>query len=700
MARGNRWKNFGDAFNATYGAVTTIGRDIETLKVNRDYPLKDAEGNDLTGAGLMAAQRARYNALANIEDKYGTAANALAIRQGMEQYAQADDQTRFLGDTYNSRVALEQGKVGLQRAQTAQASSAAGLNAARTTAQNLTNKETAAILESKIAAGIASNEEQAALSRLQTRIAENPAYGDAKLDASIAAEMSKAATGYAEANRQNALGPTYATPEYRNSVMSGYESTTAANDLSTYNNQQGLRRAQMPEVVTAGDKQAIVDAQAGLVGSQNTLLGAEAANRLASDKTYQQNEFQRKLSQSAADANAAGSNEIQSGRQYKIDTAIRDFMANTPDAGSPESMDKLVETIAQIDPLYAQQMRATYTNAELSQITEESKLHREQGMQALQERGVEGLMEYLDEQDGKLDGSVKFVPQGDNGGGSMVLYNPDGQPVQVLFRGDNAEAFRYAADRYMQPSNMWAFAEQMYKTRGSGSSTDPAGALASDPLALAMGLNDTYGRLGGPLPGVEQATSKLGPDAPQVDPSAGLGANANLPAPLPIDATAPGDPAKSAQPDAFQARVNLAFSPAENFTLSERIALIQQDARGLAAHKLYNPNILAGKLQDAEATYLVLADGKYGDINAAIRGQEYGEDGAVMQEILRDPNNMALIINDLVRLNDQEAARASRELGGLSPSDPRVIEFSRAAQNRAAVIRQLGSLIQASRTAQ
>jgi hypothetical protein len=282
----------------------------------------------------------------------------------------------------------------------------------------------------------------------------------------------------------------------------------------------------------------------------------------------------------------------------------------------------------------------------------------------------------------------------------MVLHNADGQPVQVLFRGDNAEALRYAADRYMQPSNMWAFAEQMYKTRGSGSSTDPAGALANDPLAAALGLNDIYGSLGGPLPGVEQASSKLGADAPPVDTSAGLGANASIPAPLPIDATAPGDPAKSAQPDAFQARVNLAFSPAENFTLSERIALIQQDARGLAAHKLYNPNILMSKLQDTEATYLALADGQYGDINAAIRGQEYGEDGAVMQEVLSDPNNMSLIIRDLVRLSEQEVARASRELGGLSPSDPRVIEFSRAAQNRAAVIRQLGSLIQASRTAQ
>lgn len=706
MARGNRWKNFGDAFNATYGAVTTIGRDMETLKVNRDYPLKDAEGNDLTGAGLMAAQRARYNALANIEDKYGTAANALAIRQGMEQYAQEDDKTRLLDDTYSERVFQQgAGASGLLRAQTAQASSAAGLNSARARGQNISNQEAAAVLESKIAAGIASNEEKVALSRLNTRIASDPAYGDAKLDAEIATQMSTAATGYAEANRQNALGPTYATPEYRNSVMSGYESTTALNNLNTYNNQTLLRRGQMPEVVTAGDQQAVVDAQRGLVDARNTMLASEATNRLASDQTYQENEFRRGLRQSGADAAKAGSNEIQADRTYQTDIVIRDFMANTPNAGSPETMPALMDAISKIDPIYAQQLRAAYTTAELSQITEESKLHRERGMQALQERGVDGLMEYLDEQDGKLDGSVKFVPRGDNGGGSMVLYGADGKPQKVLFEGNNEEAFRFAADRYMQPSNMWVFAEKMFASRGAGSGSDSAGALDSDPLAIAQGRDDRFGRLGGRLDPTGGVTDPLGDNntggggvAP--DPSAGLAANANLPAPLPIDATAPGDPAKSAQPDAFQARVNLAFSPAENFTLSERISLIQQDARGLAAHKLYNPSLLMGKLQDTEATYLTLADGQYGDINAAIRGQEYGEDGAVMQEVLRDPNNIALIIKDLNRFQDEEVARASRELGGLSPTDPRVVEFSRAAYNRAAVIRQLGSLIQASRTAQ
>lgn len=76
MARNSRWVNFGQSFNATYGALTNAMRSIQMGRAMKaDY--NDDEGNPLTGDAL---DRARYRALADIETRYGRPAEGLALR--------------------------------------------------------------------------------------------------------------------------------------------------------------------------------------------------------------------------------------------------------------------------------------------------------------------------------------------------------------------------------------------------------------------------------------------------------------------------------------------------------------------------------------------------------------------------------------------------------------------------------------------
>jgi len=76
MARKSGWQQFADNFNGVYGSVTSATRNIQMGRATRaDY--NDEEGNPLSGDAL---DRARYSALADIENRYGRPAEGLALR--------------------------------------------------------------------------------------------------------------------------------------------------------------------------------------------------------------------------------------------------------------------------------------------------------------------------------------------------------------------------------------------------------------------------------------------------------------------------------------------------------------------------------------------------------------------------------------------------------------------------------------------
>ena len=100
MARVNKWKQFGDAFNAVYDAGTSLGSAIETGKIAlKDY--KDEEGKKLTG---LARDRAQMDDYAAVELKYGDPMEALRMRTGVETFGQNKLKTNYETDTYDERV--------------------------------------------------------------------------------------------------------------------------------------------------------------------------------------------------------------------------------------------------------------------------------------------------------------------------------------------------------------------------------------------------------------------------------------------------------------------------------------------------------------------------------------------------------------------------------------------------------------------
>lgn len=122
MARRSRWANFADSFNGTYGALNSAFRNIQMGRaMSADY--KDDEGNPLTGDAL---DRARYRALADIETRYGRAAEGLALRSN-QAALQATNFENDLNVELRPELLRQRGVLqsGLMEAQTNQANASA-----------------------------------------------------------------------------------------------------------------------------------------------------------------------------------------------------------------------------------------------------------------------------------------------------------------------------------------------------------------------------------------------------------------------------------------------------------------------------------------------------------------------------------------------------------------------------------------------
>lgn len=191
MARKSRWANFAESFSGTYGALNSAFRNIQMGRAMKaDY--KDEEGNALTGDAL---DRARYRALADIETRYGRAAEGLALRSN-QAALEAANFDNDLNVQIRPELVRQKGVLqsGLMEAQTNQA------NASATNSYSLAN-ERDTLLPGRVEAqgltnaGLALGNDQTALDLQMSR----DSY-DARL------ESAKAAARQASADADVAAG--------------------------------------------------------------------------------------------------------------------------------------------------------------------------------------------------------------------------------------------------------------------------------------------------------------------------------------------------------------------------------------------------------------------------------------------------------------------------------------------------------------
>ena len=247
MARQSRWSNFADAFNSVYGVTNQIGRTLETRRVMDKEDWVDEQGNALTGDAL---QRARYDALAGIEEKYGTAKGALDIRSGFEDYNTKSMNNRLLEDTYDERVWQQGiGASGEIRSRTALNSANAGLAGARTRGVNLENEYNAGTLESRIAAQRAADEAATARDTGQTT-----AYRD---------------------------------PSYVESLVNTQRQTSTEAALAAQRGLQTQAAEAQPEVVDAGLREAAATARASASNAAVEAANAQTDEGVATNPVYQ-----------------------------------------------------------------------------------------------------------------------------------------------------------------------------------------------------------------------------------------------------------------------------------------------------------------------------------------------------------------------------------------------------------------------------
>jgi hypothetical protein len=451
MARQNRWASFGQAFNAVYDVGTTIARDFEELQIRRkdDEEYKDAQGNPLTG---LALDRAKMDALANIEQKYGDARTALQMRTGVEDLATAQMLTDYNRDTYDERVAA----VGLAndntRSRTSLNNANAGLAVANT---GLVGQRT----------------------RELTRLND---IGDATQESTI---LRTDAQNYRDANQANAQGVYYGGPTYGATLEAGGQrdiaqavrdqrqaeiDTTVINDPNYLAGRLAeLRRTASVNTIMA-DIASTPEFRQRLEAQETELLNRSLAAvensrtdlAIAQNEGYQANRMTTGLAQGATDAANAQSGQLTAERELAINTAITAW-SETADPNDPTSMATLVNTIKRLNPETGMALERNYGEHELWRITSNSLRLRAGANEALAGKGLPGLERFLEDQQFGGDRDAVSVERGEDGSIRMVARNPEGG-TYVVAQGGSEEEFRTNLQGYLDPATMLEISKQQH----------------------------------------------------------------------------------------------------------------------------------------------------------------------------------------------------------------------------------------------
>ena len=374
MARVNKWKQFGDAFNAVYNAGTTIGAAIETGGIAlKDY--EDEDGNKLTG---IALDRAKMDDYAAVELKYGDPLKSLKMRTGVETLGQ----NRIKTDNLDADLKSIRGY----------RDSAAGLNKANMAAKNLdtdirmANKDMEiAFDKSKFAADTQEN-------IVQKAVKEDPSYLSMLVNENLEASNKAAANAayfgsdiYKDYLTTKGLADTeenrgrYLQEEINNSVLQNEEDRENFLQNKLLVQRRNLRMNEVANII-AQDPATLTKAKNDLETSLNNSFEAVAnsrvARQIAENPNVQEFKIQAGLSNAELASLSAQDQVITAQRSLQLNSFISEW-SKTANPDDPTSMYKLIEGIKAIDPVRGMKLEKDYKEHELWDITNNSLLIKE-----------------------------------------------------------------------------------------------------------------------------------------------------------------------------------------------------------------------------------------------------------------------------------------------------------------------------------
>jgi hypothetical protein len=473
VGRVNKWKQFGDAFDAVYNAGNTLGKSIQTGKIAfKSY--EDEEGNELKG---LALDRAKMDDYAAAEQRFGDPMEALRMRTGVETLGQNRLKTDYDTDTYDERVF--QGGIGKSnalRASTAYTNSAAGLNNANTARVNLATEIRGGSKDKEILYNTAAFNRDTAQADGQTLAFQDSSYSGGLIAAQESAQA-----------RDNANTTRFGSQAYADSLKATDKQTTAEATLarntadlqntvitdSIYKeNYIAAEKAKMGQIATiakideelANDPRTREVADANLNSTLNTALASVQQSiadlELKSTQGFQDSYVSAGLSQAELGAVEGKEAVLLAQQSLAVNTFIKEW-GKTGDPDDPTSMRNLVKGISQINPIMGQKLSQEYGEHELWEITNRSLRMRAETNEALTNRGVAGAQEILDKYNGDALG-IKVV-KNDDGSMSMVetrATGPGGQETEVvrtIASGADEKAFMQDLNAALDPASLMEY---------------------------------------------------------------------------------------------------------------------------------------------------------------------------------------------------------------------------------------------------
>ena len=480
MGRVNKWKQFGDAFDAVYTAGNTLGKSIQTGKIAfKSY--EDEEGNELKG---LALDRAKMNDYAAAEQRYGDPMEALRMRTGVETLGQNRLKTDYDTATFDERVFQGgEGASNKLRADTGYTNSAAGLNVAnaglvgeRTRGLGYDNDYKQATATTRANLGNATNRSGTAQADGQTTAYQDPSYASGL----VSAQQADRAKNDANTTR-------FGSQEYAASLTATDNRTTAEANLATdtanlqktvINNPIYQDNYVGAELATMARTRTMAEVDAAIAQNPQTLALAEqnlsnllttaetAANNLQTDfnlssnEDYQAARFASGLSVAEAGAVQGEEAVLLAKQSLAVNTFISEW-GKTGNPDDPASMRNLIKGISQINPIMGQKLSQDYGEHELWEITNRGLRMRAEVNEALSTRGAAGAQEILDKYNGDKFG-IKTITN-DDGSMSMVetrAAGPGGQETEVvrtIASGADEKTFMQDLNAAMDPASLMEY---------------------------------------------------------------------------------------------------------------------------------------------------------------------------------------------------------------------------------------------------
>ena len=488
MARVNRWKQFGDAFNAVYNAGTQLGAAIETGGIAmKDY--EDEEGKKLTG---LALDRAKMDDYAAIELKYGDPLKSLKMRTGVEQLGQNRIRTDNLQDDLTSIR-------GLRDAQ-------AEFTGARTSALNLGTRIRQGSESEEIAANKAGFLMAEARDTGLATAMKDDAYtqslikgyeADAAESAANAVRFeSKEYKDWLSANdlRNTALAKEqYVASEINRSILENpeYQTNFIANELVKM--QRTLKTNEIANMIAQDPATAEIaknNLETTLNNSITAVENSEVLKRLAENPAVQEFKYQSGLSTAETAALDAENTLLAARKSLQMNKFIEEW-GKTSDPKDPTSMLTLIEGIKAIDPERGMALERNYGEHELWEITNNSLLMKAEANQAMAQNGAEGVRTVLD----KYNGDKLGVRLDKNKDGSFVLVETRNvgpgktEIVRTIAQGKDEQSFMKDITAVLDPASLMEYSMNLVDMKYKEGLTmynkaQAKAALAKKPLTM------------------------------------------------------------------------------------------------------------------------------------------------------------------------------------------------------------------------